>query len=74
MARVLHLWKGGDLTLAHAVIAQQLASGDEVTVGVLADPAPDPLPAGVIVHRFGDDPDYAALLDLLFAADHVITW
>jgi len=74
MARVLHLWKGGDLTLAQTVIAQQVASGDEVTVGVLADPAPGPLPAGVTVRQFGDDPDYGALLDLLFAADHVITW
>jgi hypothetical protein len=74
MARVLHLWKGGDLTLAQAVIAQQVANGDEVTVGVLVGAAPRPLPPGVTVHRFGDDTDYGALLDLLFGADHVITW
>jgi hypothetical protein len=74
MARVLHLWKGGDLGLAQAVIAQQVASGDEVTVGVLVDPPPEPLPAGVTVLRLGDNPDYSALLDLLFGADHVITW
>ena len=43
---------------------------------VLLDGAAAPsLPAGVAVRRLAPgDLDYAGLLDLIFAHDHVVTW
>jgi hypothetical protein len=76
MARVLHLLKGDSPALAEPVIARQAAEpGARVTV-VLLDPAAQPaLPPGVEVRRLGvDGLDYSALLDLIFASDHVAVW
>ena len=74
MARVLHLWKGGSPDLVRTVVAQHVAAGDEVTVGALAGATLDGLPAGVALRRVPQDLDYDGLLDLVFAADHVVTW
>jgi hypothetical protein len=74
MARVLHLWKGGTPDLARATIAQAVAAGDEVTVGTLAGTTLDDLPPGVARRRIPEDLDYDALLELVFASDHVVTW
>jgi hypothetical protein len=32
------------------------------------------VPAGARILRLGDGLDYAGLLDLVFASDHVIAW
>jgi hypothetical protein len=74
MARVLHLLKGGDPTLALTVIAQQQAAGDEVAVALLPGAPPAGLPAGLAWHRVPDDLDWEALLERIFEADQVITW
>lgn len=74
MARVLHLVKPGDPALAEATIEAQVAAGDQVTVVLLHGAGPVALPAGVTVHRLTEECSYAALLDLVFEADHVVTW
>lgn len=74
MARVLHLWKGGVPDLLRSAIVQHVAAGDEVIVGTLAGAALEGLPDGVTIHRVPQDLDYDGLLDLVFAADHVVTW
>ena len=75
MARFLHLLKGDSVALAAPVIeANSRYAEATVTVVVLDGPAPAGLPAGVTLRRFGGDLDYPALLDLIFEADHVITW
>jgi hypothetical protein len=75
MAAVLHLLKGGDAGLSRTVVEQQLRAGDTVTVGLLAGAAPPPdFPPGVRLRRIPEDLSYAELLDLIFAADHVVTW
>lgn len=73
MARVLHLLKG-DPALALAVIAQQRAAGDEVTVALLPGASRPELPAGLTLHRVPCELDWAALLECIFEADQVITW
>ena len=74
MARVLHLLKGVHLTLARAAIERALAAGDEVTVALLPG-APDvTLPDQVQARRVPEELSYAALLELVFAADHVLPW
>jgi hypothetical protein len=74
MATALHLLKGGDPALATATIAGQLAAGDRVVVVVLPGGSAPPLPAGVAVRHAPDDLSWEALLDEIFAADHVLTW
>jgi len=76
MAAFLHLLKGDSAALAGSVIESNLReAGARVTV-VLLDGATAPsLPAGVTMRRLAPgDLDYAGLLDLIFAHDHVITW
>lgn len=75
MAHTLHLLKADAPPLAPAAIARTAAvPGAEVTV-VLLDAVPAPaLPPSVPVHRLGVDLDHAGLLELVFAADHVIAW
>jgi hypothetical protein len=74
MSRALHLLKGPDPTLALAVIAQQAAAGDDVSVALLpGTPAPE-LPAGVTLRRVPDELSWEALLERIFEADQVITW
>jgi hypothetical protein len=77
MAAFLHLVKKDTGALAAPVILANAAeAGARVTV-VLLDgaAAPAALPAGVTVRRLAaGELDYAGLLDLIFAHDHVVTW
>ncbi|HEY7206494.1 MAG TPA: hypothetical protein VIA61_19470 [Methylomirabilota bacterium] len=77
MAGFLHLIKGDSVALAASVIeANRREPGARVTV-VLLDRAPAlaTLPADVTVRRLAEgDLDYAGLLDLIFAHDHVVSW
>jgi hypothetical protein len=74
MGRVLHLLKGGDPTLALAVLAQQQAAGDEITVALLPGAPALALPAGLAVRRVPGELSWEALLERIFEADQVITW
>jgi hypothetical protein len=74
MAQVLHLWKSGaDPRLAADMMAVQLGAGDTVTVAVLDGPPPA-VPPDAAVRRLGGDLTYAELVDLIFAAEHVVPW
>jgi predicted transcriptional regulator len=73
MARVLHLFKGDHAAEASAVIAAQTAAGDEVTVALLEGES-SALPAGVTIQRVPGELSYERLAELVFAADHVVTW
>jgi hypothetical protein len=73
MARYLHLLKADTPALASAVIAHP-APGATVTVVMLDASAPPTLPPGARLLRLGPDLDHAGLLDLIFEADHVISW
>jgi hypothetical protein len=74
MARALHLFKGEHGVEASAVIARAVAAGDQVEVALLAGAAVPTLPAGVAVHRVPDELSYDRLVELVFAADAVVTW
>ena len=76
MATFLHLVKRDSAALAGVVIESTLREADARVTVVLLDAAAGPsLPAGVAVRRLAPgDLDYAGLLDLIFAHDHVITW
>ena len=75
MARVLHLLAHPDAPLATTIIRQDVATGDEVAVALLAEGAVDPpLPETVSVHRVPADWSYDRLLEQIFAADRVVTW
>jgi hypothetical protein len=76
MAAFLHLVKADSAALAGAVIEANLREADaRVTVVLLTGAAAPALPAGVAVRRLAPgDLDYAGLLDLIFAHDHVLTW
>jgi hypothetical protein len=76
MATFLHVVKRDSAALAGSVIESNLREVDARVTVVLLDAASAPsLPAGVAVRRLApDDLDYAGLLDLIFAHDHVITW
>lgn len=75
MASFLHLIKGDSSDLAAAVVASNATDPDaRVTVVLLEGAVPPALPDGVAVHRVDGDLDYAGLLELIFAHDHVITW
>jgi hypothetical protein len=74
MARVLHLLKGGDVVLAGAVIDQQRAAGDDVTVALLPGAPVPPLPPGVVLRRVPADLSWEGLLEGIFEADQVVTW
>ena len=74
MARVLHLLGGPEPGLALTVIARQAAAGDTVTVALLPGAGAPALPGGLTVRRVPDELSYPALLDLVFEADHVVTW
>ena len=76
MAAFLHLVKRDSPPLARSVIAVQSANADaRVTVVLLSNiDAPD-VPSSVVVRRLAaGDLDYNGLLDLIFEADHVLTW
>ena len=76
MAGFLHLIKGDSASLAASVIeANRREPNARVTVVLLDGAAAPSLPADVTVRRLADgDLDYAGLLDLIFAHDHVVTW
>ena len=74
MARPLHLFKGDHADTAVAVIAPQLAAGDEVTVAVLGGATPPALSPEVTIRRVPDDLSYDGLVALIFEADAVVTW
>jgi hypothetical protein len=76
MATFLHLLKRDSAPLAGPVIESNLREADARVTVVLLDAAAAPsLPAGVATrHLAAGDLDYAGLLDLIFAHDHVITW
>jgi hypothetical protein len=76
MARVLHVLTADAPALAAPAIAAGAgAPGARVTVVLLGVAAPDGLPGEVIVRRLAPgDLDYPELLDLIFAADHVVAW
>jgi hypothetical protein len=74
MARVLHLLKGDDVTLAVAVVDQQRAAGDDVTVALLPGATTAPPPPGVALHRVPADLSWERLLERIFEADQVIAW
>jgi hypothetical protein len=76
MAAYLHLVKADSAALAGPVIESNLGEADARVTVVLLDGAAAPsLPAGVTVRRLAPgDLDYAGLLDLIFAHDHVVTW
>ena len=74
MARYLHLVRADAGPLAGPVIARA-EPGAQITVVVLDGSAPPPLPEGARLLRLGPGGlDYPALLDLIFEADHVISW
>jgi hypothetical protein len=76
MATFLHLLTPDAPSLALPVIEQNRREPDaRITVVLLAGAAPPALPADVAVRRMAEgDLDYSSLLDLIFAADHVIAW
>ena len=74
MAAVLHLLKGGDHALPRAVIARDVQAGHDVTVALLPGAEPQALPAAVQIRHVTRDLSWAQLLDLIFAADTVISW
>ena len=73
MARYLHLVGPDAGALAGPVIAGA-EPGAEITVVLLDGGAPPSVPTRARVRRLGDGLDYAELLDLIFDADHVISW
>ena len=73
MARVLHVFKGDHPAEALAVIRLQI-TGDQVDVALLAGAPAPALPAGVTVHRVPEETSYDGLVELIFTADHVVTW
>jgi hypothetical protein len=74
MARVLHVFKGDHGADAARVIARAVAAGDQVDVAVVGGAAAPAVPAAVSLHRVPDQLSYEALAELIFAADHVVTW
>lgn len=74
MARALHLVKGGDVGLALATVARQLAAGDAVTIVALHGAALPPVPAGATLRRLPEELSWDQLLEAVFEADQVIAW
>jgi hypothetical protein len=76
MATFLHILKGDSAAIAAPVIeAACRQPGVEVTVVLLEGAATPALPSGTKIRCLADgDLDYAALLDLIFASDHVVSW
>jgi len=74
VARVLHLFKGDHAAEAAAVITAQLSAGDHVTIALLDAATAPALPAGAETRRVPDELSYERLAELIFSADHVVTW
>lgn len=73
MARYLHLLKADAPALARAVIGRA-APDATITVVMLDASVPPVLPPGARLLHLGQGLDHAGLLDLIFEADHVISW
>jgi hypothetical protein len=76
MATFLHLLTTDASRLAVPVILENRREpGAGITVVLCDGSAAPALPAGITVRRLAEgDLDYASLLELVFAADHVISW
>jgi len=76
MAAFLHLLKRDSPPLAHSVIAAHGREAEaRVTVVLLDGTDATDVPPGIVVRRLAaGDLDYNALLDLIFEADHVLSW
>ena len=80
MPSVLHLIKGDSLPHVLTVIERESREpGTAVTVALLHVGDVPPFPAGVTVLRVSENGPkdaltYSELLDLIFAADRVVTW
>jgi len=80
MPRVLHLLKAGDHPTAQSVIERQSRQpGITVTVVLLHGASVPALPKAVAVRRLAGEGregglTHSELLDLIFAADSVISW
>jgi hypothetical protein len=74
MAHVLHVLKGDHVRDMLATIEPQLRAGDRVTIALLGDAAAPPLPESVDTRRVPDEISYDELIELIFAADSVVTW
>jgi len=74
MTAVLHLYKGGDASLARAAIDAQLAAGHTVTLALLHGAEKPMVPDTVRVHRVPEELSWEQLLETIFAADQVVTW
>lgn len=76
MPSVLHILKADSAALAAPVIDAASREPDtRITVVLLHGAAAPSLRPGITVRRVVDgDLDYAGLLDLIFAADRVVTW
>jgi hypothetical protein len=74
MARVLHVFKGDHGAEAARVIARAVADGDQVEMAIVGSAPAPAVPAGVSLHRVPDQLSYEALVELIFAADQVVTW
>ena len=74
MARVLHVLKGDHSREAALTIEPQVRAGDHVTVALIGGVAAPALPAGVETRRVPDEISYGELVELIFAADSVVTW
>jgi hypothetical protein len=76
MAAFLHLLKRDSPPLARSIIAAHGREAEaRVTVVMLDDTDAPDVPAGIAVRRLAaGDLDFNALLDLIFEADHVLTW
>lgn len=76
MPRHLHLLRSDSAGVAGPAIEAGAARPDtEITVVLLDDAPPPHLPAAARVLTLGAGGlDYAALLDLIFQSDHVVSW
>lgn len=75
MPHVLHLLKAPVQEHALAAIQRQIREPNTTLTVVLREGTESPpLPSGVQVRRLADTLTYAELLELIFAADQVISW
>jgi hypothetical protein len=74
MPAVLHLIKGAEVGQVLATIGAQLVAGDRVSVALLHGAPVPKVPVEVTLHRVPEDLSYERLLELIFAADQVLSW
>ena len=74
MTAVLHLLKSPDTALARAVPHPRVALGVCLRSLERDEDRFAGLPAGVSVRRLDGDLSYGQLVELIFAADQVVSW